>query len=105
VCAALLAALAASEGRTRRRKRDQTPDRIGLEARRALLERAVRDDPGPDAFEGWLLERCLEAEAGGNAGAVRAIAGGILADWRQVRGSPAFRAWLLRGAPSDDAAP
>jgi hypothetical protein len=107
VCAALLAALAASEGRSRRRKRDQTPDRIGLGIRRALLERVVREDPGPDQFEAWLLERCLDAEAAGaaGAGAVRAIASGILSDWRQARASAGFREWLLRGAPSDDAAP
>lgn len=103
VCAALLAALAASEGRSRRRKRDQTPDRIGLAIRRGLLERIVQDDPAPDVFEGWLLERCLDAEDDGSGGAVRAIAGGILGEWRQAQSHPAFRAWLLRGAPSDDA--
>ena len=59
VCATLLAALDVSDGRSRSRKRDQTPDRVGLGIKRALLERAVRDDPAPAAFEGWLLERCL----------------------------------------------
>src|SRR5688500_4913591 len=45
VCRGLLAALDASDGRRRARKRDQTPDAIGLAAKRELLERAVRDDP------------------------------------------------------------
>jgi hypothetical protein len=47
VCRALLAALDASEGRRRRRKRDTTPDAIGLAIKRCLLEQAVREDPAP----------------------------------------------------------
>ena len=39
VCKALLAALDASEGQRKRRKRDQTPDAIGLAVKRGLLER------------------------------------------------------------------
>jgi len=41
VCQALLAALEASGGQRKRRKRDQTPDAIGLAVKRELLERAV----------------------------------------------------------------
>ena len=52
----MLAALEASEGRRRSRKRDQTPDGIGLTFKRELLEQAVSDDPEPEAFEEWLLE-------------------------------------------------
>ena len=55
VCKALLTALEASEGRRRSRKRDQTPDGIGLTFKRELLEQAVSDDPEPEAFEQWLL--------------------------------------------------
>ncbi len=105
LCAALLAALDASEGRTRRRKRDQTPDRIGLGIKRALLTQAVHDDPAPADFEGWLLERCLAPPAGASAGAVRAMALDVLQEWRLARRSTPFQAWLGRGAPSDDAAP
>ncbi len=94
LCAALLAALDASEGRTRRRKRDQTPDRIGLGIKRALLTQAVHDDPAPADFEGWLLERCLAPPALD-----------VLQEWRLARRSTPFQAWLGRGAPSDDAAP
>ncbi len=101
-CRRLLAAVAASEGRQKRRKRDTTPDAIGTELKRGLLERAVREDPAPEDFEAWLLERCLEAGRGG--GAVRAIALGIFEEWRLARASPALGRWLAEGAPSDDAA-
>lgn len=99
VCAALLAALDASEGRSRVRKRDQTPDTIGLAVRRDLLEHAARDDPEPEAFEQWLLDR---VEAGRAPGVVRAIARTVLDEWRLARGSASFAAWLEQGAPSED---
>ncbi|PYM87594.1 MAG: hypothetical protein DME13_05475 [Candidatus Rokuibacteriota bacterium] len=100
VCRELLAALEASEGRRRRRKRDTTPDAIGLGIKRALLEDAVASDPEPAAFEGWLLERCLAA--GGETGATRAMALEVLAEWRLAASLPEFGDWLERGAPSDD---
>jgi hypothetical protein len=103
LCRELLAALDASEGRRRRRKRDTTPDAIGLGIKRALLERAIADDPSSDVFEGWLLERCLEGATTVSVGAVRAMALEILAEWRLVAADPAFRAWLGWGAPSQDA--
>lgn len=93
-CRALLAALEASEGRRRARKRDQTPDGIGLGLKRQLLEQAVADDPASDAFEAWLL-----AHAGGPAALM------VLEEWRMAHAVPALAAWLERGAPSDDAAP
>jgi len=46
-------ALEASEGRRRKRKRDQIPDPIGLSVKRSLRVRAVQDDPNPEAFEEW----------------------------------------------------
>ena len=100
ICRELLAALEASEGRRRRRKRDTTPDAIGLGIKRDLLERAVADDPEPAAFEGWLLEHCLSA--GGEAGATRAMALEVLAEWRLAESLPEFGAWLDQGAPSED---
>jgi hypothetical protein len=102
VCGELLAALDASEGRRRRRKRDTTPDAIGMAIKRTLLEQAVAEDPEPADFEGWLLQRCLGA--GGEAGAVRAMALEVLAEWNLARCVPAFGDWLGRGAPSDDTA-
>jgi hypothetical protein len=81
--------------------------------KRRLLEETVRDDPDPDDFEGWLLERCLSAGdcAGGSdagwptaTGPVRAMALDVLAEWRLAQRSAVFRSWLEQGAPSDDAA-
>jgi hypothetical protein len=100
VCARLLAALDASEGRRRRRKRNTTPDSIGMAIKRQLLEETVRDDPAGEDFEGWLLQRCLASDAGGPA---QAMAREVLADWRLAESSVAFRSWLEQGAPSDDA--
>lgn len=91
-CAALLAALEAAEGRRRSRKRDQTPDAIGLAMKRELLARAIEEDPGAESFEGWLLE---------HAGSPAALM--VLEDWRLAQSMPDFAHWLARGAPSDDA--
>ena len=99
-CRQLLAALDASEGRRKRRKRDTTPDAIGMTIKRHLLERAIQDNPEPEAFEPWLMERCQVV--GGTSGPVRAMAQEVLADWRLAEAAPAFREWLARGAPSDD---
>jgi hypothetical protein len=102
LCRELLAALDASDGRRRKRKRDTTPDAIGMEIKRGLLAAAVGDDPGPHAFEAWLLARCLMVAPDVSLGAARAMALDILAEWRLAQASPAFRTWLDRGAPSDD---
>lgn len=103
LCRALLDALDATEGRRRRRKRNTSADAIGIGMKRALLERALHDDPDPDAFEGWLLERCFEQGRG--EGAWRAMALDIFQEWRMARAAPSFRAWLDAGAPSDDKSP
>lgn len=97
-CRLLLGALAATDGRRRRRKRDTTPDAIGLSFKRRLLERAAAEAPPPDAFEAWLLAATL-AEDGG----AQAMAREIFEEWRLAEREPAFRSWLERGAPSDDA--
>ncbi|OLC00583.1 MAG: hypothetical protein AUH30_02145 [Candidatus Rokubacteria bacterium 13_1_40CM_68_15] len=99
ICRELLGALEVSEGRRKRRQRDTTPDAIGLGIKRHLLERAVQDDPGPDDFEGWLLERCGEAES---EGGVRAMALQIFDEWRMASAVATFSDWLTHGAPSDD---
>jgi len=101
ICGELLATLDASEGRRRRRRRDTTPDAIGLTIKRDLLERAIAADPEPDEFETWLHEQCLAA--GGSEGGVRAMALSIFEEWRLAHDADAFREWLTRGAPSDDA--
>ncbi len=102
-CRELIAALEASEGRRRRRKRDTTPDAIGLGIKRRLLEDAAADNPEPEDFEGWLLERCHAAGPG--SGGVHAMALSILEEWRLAAAATDFRAWLAGGARSDDALP
>jgi hypothetical protein len=103
-CGALLAALDASEGRRGRRKRDTTPDAIGMSLKRQLLEQAVLSDPEPDCFEAWLLERCLSAETA-STGPMRAMAQEVLTEWRLAAASVQFRDWLAAGAPSEDRTP
>jgi hypothetical protein len=102
VCRALLAALEAAEGRRKRRKRDQTPDAIGLAVKREVLERVVEDDPAPEMFEGWLLSYAQKSEGKHSAGAVSAMARAVLDEWRLAHSLGDFKAWLDRGAPSDD---
>jgi hypothetical protein len=102
VCRALLAALEAAEGRRRSRKRDQTPDGIGLAIKRDLLQRAVQDDPNPEAFEEWLLQ-CALACAPESVGAVSAMARAIFEEWRLAHSLNEFKDWLDQGAPSADA--
>jgi len=93
VCRQLLATLDASEGRRKRRKRNTTPDAIGLAMKRDLLAEAARDDPEPTAFESWLLQRC---QASGIAdGPMRAVAleVSLSGAWLQPR-SPFSTGWL-----------
>ena len=103
VCRAVLAALQGADGRRRKRKRDQTPDAIGLSIKRSLLSRAIQDDPSPNAFEEWLLEYPGTCATSESPGAVAAMARIVLEEWRLAHSSEAFRDWLQRGAPSDDA--
>jgi len=103
VCRALLTALDASDGRRRQRKRDQTADAIGLAMKRSLLERAVADDPAPDAFEQWLLDFPARCAGRGEAGAAMAMARGVFEEWKLAHSLGEFRLWLEQGAPSEDA--
>jgi hypothetical protein len=99
-CAFLLKALEAAEGQTRRRKRDQAPDKLGLAIKRELLQRAQATDPEPDAFEGWLMEQIVRTPG---AGPVRAMCEQIYLEYRMAALQPDFAEWLAAGAPSDDA--
>jgi hypothetical protein len=103
VCRALLAALEASEGRRKKRKRDQTPDAIGLAIKREVLERVVQDDPESEMFEEWLLRYAEKNESNHSSGAVAAMARAVLDEWRLAHAMRDFKDWLDRGAPSDDA--
>lgn len=103
ICKALLAALEASEGRRRNRKRDQTPDAFGLKVKRDLLHRVVEDDPRPEAFEAWLLAYPMTFDAPELAGPASAMARAVFEEWRLAHSLGEFRRWLEEGAPSDDA--
>ena len=103
VCRALLAALDASDGRRRNRKRDQTADAFGLAVKRDLLQRAVDEDPAPDAFEEWLLNYPLTCKAPELVGPAFAMARAVFEEWRLAHTLGEFRLWLEQGAPSDDA--
>lgn len=103
VCRALLAALEASEGRRKKRKRDQTPDAIGLAVKREILEHVVQDDPDSEGFESWLLRYSHNGQGEYSSGAVAAMARAVLEEWRLAHCMGDFKAWLDRGAPSDDA--
>jgi hypothetical protein len=105
ICRALLAALDAAEGRRRTRKRDQTPDAFGLAVKRDLLQRAVNEDPRPEAFEAWLLKYPLTCTAPELAGPATAMARAVFEEWRLAHALGEFRLWLERGAPSDDVTP
>ena len=95
-----LNSLSASEGRRKRRKRDTTPDSLGMQLKRELLLAAMDDDPEPAAFEAWLLARTLNAPA---SGPLRAMCAEILADYHFASLDPGFGQWLAHGAPSADA--
>jgi hypothetical protein len=99
-CAYLLRTIDASEGRRKRRKRDTTPDAIGLRIKRDLLERAVEENPLAEEFEAWLLQQVIAASAGGP---VHALAREIQAEYWIACHDPEFSRWLADGAPSADA--
>jgi hypothetical protein len=103
VCRQLLQARDASEGRRKRRKRDTTPDALGMAVKRDLLEAAVADDPDPDLFEDWLFAQVQSA--GGLTGATRAMAQQLRDEWHFALASAGFRDWLAAGAPSEDTQP
>ena len=105
VCRALLVALDAADGRRRRRKRDQTPDAIGLAVKRDLLQRIVADDPPPEAFEEWLLEYPAKYQTPEMQGPAFAMARAVFEEWRLAHSLDTFREWLEHGAPSDDVLP
>ena len=102
VCRALLSALDASEGRRRRRKRDQTPDAFGLGIKRELLQRAVDADPPADGFEAWLMAYPLSQTAPELAGPSMAMARAVFDEWQLAQSMGEFRTWLEQGAPSAD---
>jgi hypothetical protein len=102
ICAQLLQAMGASEGRRKRRKRDTTPDALGMAVKRELLAAVIAADPAPDEFEAWLFQQIHRQSTSGVAGATRAMAMQIHDEWQFAVASAGFRDWLAAGAPSDD---
>jgi molybdopterin converting factor small subunit len=103
VCRALLMALEAADGRRKSRKRDQTADTIGIAVKRALLSRAVDEDPDPNSFEEWLLQYPSTCAEHALIGPARAMARAVYDEWKLAQTLPEFRSWLELGAPSEDA--
>lgn len=97
----LLQALSSTEGRRRKRKRNTTPDLIGLEIKTDILRAMAETDPAPTQIEEWLLSYCLSVGKGD--GGVRAMALSVLDEWQVAQYSPGFLEWLHEGAPSEDA--
>jgi hypothetical protein len=98
----LVAAVEASDGRRRRRKRNTTPDAMGLDVKRDLLARIADADPEPYELEAFLLAQVLAAPA---SGPVRALASEILEEYQLAQVDPEFGGWIAAGAPSEDAFP
>jgi len=94
ICRSLLAALEASEGRRRKRKRDQTPDAFGLSVKRELLQQAVEHDPPPEAFEEWLLNYPQTFKARELVGPACAMARAVFKEGRLADASGQLRASL-----------
>jgi hypothetical protein len=67
------------------------------------VKRALDDDPHPEAFEKWLLHCVLPCGSPESSGAVSAMARAIFEEWKLVHSMNAFKNWLERGAPSEDA--
>lgn len=101
-CRMALKALEGAEGQTRRRKRDQRPDEIGLAIKRDLLSRAAEAELAAEGFEAWLLAQVLAAPV---PGPVRAMCTEILDEYRLATLDAALSSWLQAGAPTDDRLP
>ncbi len=54
-------------------------------------------------FEGWLLKFSHDNIGTQSFGAIAAMARAVLEEWRLAHAMGDFKAWLDRGAPSDDA--
>ena len=96
-CRLALRMIDRAQARSRRRKRDQTPDDYGLGLKRELLQRGAEADPPAERFEAWLHEQALATPV---SGPVRAMCVEILEEYRVAQTLPGLGEWLLSGAPS-----
>jgi hypothetical protein len=80
--------LSSEELRPTKRKRNQTPDVVGLELKRGLLQRIADLDPESGDLEATLAR--LIDELGPPPGPIRALAIGFRDDWNGLAGNPAW---------------
>jgi hypothetical protein len=85
--------LSSGEMAPRRRARDQQADRAGLELRRRVLNTLVARDPEASDLEAALL--VIADEMGAPSGPPRAVARGLLEEWRTALATPGWLAHLL----------
>jgi hypothetical protein len=83
--------LSSEELRPRKRLRSQYPDNLGMELKRALLQRLVDLDPDADNLEPTLA--ALIDELGPAPGPIRALAIGFRDDWLGLASNPE---WLVQ---------
>jgi len=88
--------LASGGAAPRQRARDQQADRAGLELRRRLLTALVDLDPEAEGLEEALL--AIVEEQAPPHGPARAVAVGLLEEWRAAAAAPAWVAHLLSEA-------
>ncbi|HJZ56795.1 MAG TPA: hypothetical protein VKE74_17640 [Gemmataceae bacterium] len=77
----------------RQRARDQQADAAGLELKRRVLAGVVAGDPEPDELEAALMN--IVDELGPPTGPTRAVALGVLEEWRFAASSPGWVPHLL----------
>jgi hypothetical protein len=91
--------LSSEELRPRKRLRSQYPDNLGMELKRALLERLVALDPDADNLEPTLA--ALIEELGPAPGPIRALAIGFRDDWLGLASNPEWLEQLREEAARD----
>jgi hypothetical protein len=88
--------LASRDVLPRQRARDQQADMAGSALKARILNELVGLDPEPEELEATLEQ--IVVFFGSPHGPTRAIALGILEEWRATCESPEFVAWLLAQA-------
>jgi hypothetical protein len=82
--------LSSGELSPRQRLRNQTPDFIGLELKRRLLQSIAALDPEPGELEAILARLIDELGSASGRGPVRALALGFRDEWQALPANPAW---------------
>jgi hypothetical protein len=80
----------------RQRARDQQADRAGLDLKGRVLKSLVAMDPEPEELEAALV--AIIEELGPPTGPTRAIAVGLIEEWRAANTTPEWLAQLVADA-------